>query len=483
MRNTTYILLLSLLMISCNETDMSLSEFEGDTIFQPVEEEAYAFPGAAGFGYKTTGGRGGKVVKVTNLNDSGPGSLRNAINTPGARIVIFDVSGYIHLSSNLVITQGNITIAGQSAPGNGVTIRNHSLIVNADNVIIRYLRFRMGDEGGAEADAIEGRYKRNIIIDHCSMSWSTDETASFYANENFTMQWCILSESLRNSVHDKGRHGYGGIWGGKNASFHHNLLAHHDNRNPRFDHPAIYPDPQNTSDLRGTVDFRNNVIYNWGTEAAYGGELGTFNIVNNYFKPGPATQNSHMFLNAYKQASNNAPIYGYGKFYVSGNVLDGRQDISNDNWLGVMAKQGSIADKENMMLASPLPNGDLSFMHTAQEAYDRVLLYSGASLVRDAVDVRIVQETKDRSFYGPGSKGSLNGLIDSQTDVGGWPDLIATTALKDTDGDGMPDDWEAAHGLDPTKDDAKGRDLSSAYDNIEVYINGIVKEISDRQYK
>jgi len=483
MCKSAFIILLSVLLFSCGDTDETLPDPEEENVFQPVEEEAFAFPGAEGFGNKTTGGRGGRVIKVTNLNDSGPGSLRQAIMTPGARIIVFDVSGYINLVSNLVIGQGNVTIAGQTAPGDGITIRNHSMIVNADNVIIRYLRFRMGDEGGAEADALEGRYKRNIIIDHCSMSWTTDETASFYANENFTMQWCILSESLRNSVHDKGIHGYAGIWGGKNASFHHNLLAHHDNRNPRFDHPTIYPNPQNTSDLRGAVDFRNNVIYNWGTDAAYGGELGTFNMVNNYFKPGPATKNRNMFLNAYKQASNSAPIYGYGKFYVDGNVFDGRQDISNNNWLGVVAKQGSAADKEALKLASPLPNGDLTFEHSATEAFDRVLLFAGSSLVRDAVDVRITKETKDGTFYGPGSKGSTNGLIDSQSDVGGWPVLTSAPALKDTDNDGMPDEWEIANGLDPNKDDAKARNLSTAYDNIEVYMNSLVKDITGRQYR
>lgn len=472
-----------LTFFSCSErAEIEPVEEEPIQVFDPIQEEAFAFPGAEGFGNKTTGGRGGRVIKVTNLNDSGPGSLRQAIITPGPRIIIFEVSGYIELGSPITISNGNVTIAGQTAPGDGITLKNQSLIVNADNVIIRFLRFRLGDKGGAEADAMEGRYKKNIIIDHCSMSWSTDEAASFYGNENFTMQWCILSESLTNSIHEKGLHGYGGIWGGKNASFHHNLLAHHDNRNPRFDHPGVYNNNNRAEDLRGVVDFRNNVIYNWGTDASYGGEAGTFNLVNNYYKPGPATKNKNMFLNAYKQASNSAPIFGYGKFYIAGNVFHGNSNITNDNWLGVVAKQGTVTDKNNLKLNNPLPFGNLSFNHSAEEALEKILAYGGASHHRDAVDIRILADVKQGNYTAEGSRGSTNGLIDSQDDVGGWPMLSSLPAPLDTDGDGMPDDWEKANGLDPNKDDAKERNLSTAYDNIEVYINSLVKAITEKQY-
>jgi hypothetical protein len=285
----------------------------------PAQETAYAFPGAEGFGRNASGGRGGTVYYVTKLNDDGSvGTLRYAINQTGKRYILFKVSGNIELKSNIIISNSNITIAGQSAPGDGICLKNYSLIINADNVIIRYMRFRMGDIGAEEGDALEGRYHKNIMVDHCSMSWSTDECASFYGNENFTLQWCIISESLRNSVHDKGIHGYGGIWGGKNASFHHNLLAHNDSRNPRFDHPGVYNSTQ-LATMRGVVDFRNNVIYNWGNDASYGGEAGTFNIVNNYYKPGPASSNKRRILNAYKQSTTSNPVYGYGKFYVAGN--------------------------------------------------------------------------------------------------------------------------------------------------------------------
>lgn len=476
---------LLVMILSCssgNESNDDDTPQQQDPQYNPVEEEAFAFPGAQGFGNKVTGGRGGQVIKVSNLNDSGVGSLRNAILASGARIIVFDVSGTIELSSSITITNPNITIAGQTAPGDGITLKNHSLKINTDNVIIRYMRSRMGDEGADQADAMEGRYHKNIIIDHCSVSWSTDECASFYANENFTMQWCVLAESLRNSIHESGVHGYGGIWGGKNASFHHNLLAHHDNRNPRFDHPAIYPSPDNTSEFRGVVDFRNNVIYNWGTDATYGGEAGTFNMINNYYKPGPATQTPQRMLHAYKQATSTSTVYGFGDFYVNGNIVEGYDAINSDNWIGVVAKNGTTADKEAMQLNEPLPSGEWSFVHTAQQAFDKTVLYAGASLVRDDVDSRIVSNVQNGTYTAEGSNGSAHGIIDSQSDVGGWPVLQTLTAPQDSDNDGMPDAWELANNLNPNLNDASERYLSTAYDNIEVYINSLVKNITDNQY-
>lgn len=447
----------------------------------PIEEEAFAFPGAEGFGRKVTGGRGGKVIKVTNLNDKGTGSLRAAIEASGARIVIFEVSGTIELESQLNIRNPNITLAGQTAPGDGITIKNYPVVVSTENIIIRYMRFRMGDEKGVEADALGGFEQKDIIIDHCSMSWSTDECVSFYSNENFTMQWCIISESLRVSAHDKGAHGYGGIFGGIKASFHHNLLAHHDSRNPRFGERG------NTDiGLRSLVDYRNNVIYNWGGNSAYGGEAMNINLVNNYYKPGPATRNTTRIYSIDKKKEVNEPIYDiWGKFYIDGNYVEGAPDATSDNWTygvydhfhhsyGVVPETDKIA----MQLHTPHNNEGNVATHTAQEAYDKVLQYAGASLKRDAVDIRVIDNVINTTYTAHGSSGEQNsrfGIIDSPHDVGGWPVLESSTAPKDSDGDGMPDDWEIAHNLDPNTPNANGRDLSTAYDNIEVYMNSLVK--------
>lgn len=449
---------------------------------QPVQETAYAFPGAEGHGRNVTGGRGGRVLFVTKLTDDGTeGTLRYAINQTGKRYILFKVSGNIELNSNITISQGDVTIAGQSAPGDGICLKNYSLVINANNVIIRFLRFRMGDTGAQEGDAMEGRYRKNIIIDHCSMSWSTDECASFYGNENFTLQWCILSESLRNSIHDKGIHGYGGIWGGKNASFHHNLMAHHDSRNPRFDHPGVYNNTNTADALRGAVDFRNNVIYNWGSDASYGGEAGTFNIINNYYKAGPASINKRRFLNAYKQSTLSSPVYGYGKFYITGNHIDQQPDITADNWLGVDAKNGTVSDKQHMKLQSPLPSGSFISQHTALQAYTKVLDHAGASMHRDQLDLRIVNETMTGTFSTSGSRGSMNGLIDSQNDSGGWPSLLPGTYPLNSSGDGIPDSWKISKGLDPSKFQANGKDLNTGYDNLEVYLNSLVNHIITAQ--
>ena len=452
----------------------------------PVQETAYAFPGAEGFGRYTTGGRGGKVIKVTNLNDSGPGSLRNAIDAVGPRIIVFEVSGNIVLKSRLPIRNQNLTIAGQSAPGDGICIQNYEVSIEADNVIIRFLRFRLGDEAKQESDAFGGRFRKNVIIDHCSMSWSVDECTSFYANENFTLQWCIVSESLRNSVHSKGAHGYGGIWGGKNASFHHNLLAHHDSRNPRLGEEA-----GKAFALTDLVDLRNNVLYNWGNNSTYGGEAMNVNIINCYYKPGPATVKKERILSIDKNKNIGDEVYNiWGKFFIQGNYVEGSSRATNDNWTYGVFNQfhgsyGTVseAEKSSIKIANPHPTSDNVITHTAQEAYERVLNYSGASLKRDAVDKRVINNVANGSFAAQGSAGSINGIIDSQKDVGGWPILNSSPALLDADGDGMPDPWEVANKLDPHKSNASGRNLSTAYDNIEVYVNSLVKQITDVQSK
>ena len=450
--------------------------------------ELLAFPGAEGGGKLTSGGRGGKVIYVTNLEDNtSPGSLRYAINQSGARIVVFAVSGTIQLKSNLNIKNSNITIAGQTAPGDGICLRDYSVVVDADNIIIRFMRFRMGDEAMQQNDCIWGRNRNNIIIDHCSMSWSTDECASFYDNGNYTMQWCLISESLRISVHDKGAHGYGGIWGGKNASFHHNLLADHDSRNPRFCGSRY----SNKPDLE-LVDFRNNVIYNWGSNSSYGAEGGSYNIVNNYYKAGPATSSSSLsrILQPYADdGANSQPAGTYGKFYIAGNNVTGSSTISNDNWQGVSIHStfttyapGITKNDIKSEIEFSKPNVTT---HTAQKAYEKVLDFVGASLVRDIVDKRIIHDVQTgTATYMTGGNGSINGIIDTQSAVGGWPELKSLPAPSDSDNDGMPDVWEESNGLlKNNPSDAQLTSVDGKYTNVEVYINSLVSSITDNQNK
>lgn len=426
------------------------------------EERPIAFPGAEGFGKYATGGRGGEVIYVTNLNDDGPGSLRNAIRKKGPRIVVFAVSGNIELQSPLDINNADITIAGQSAPGQGVCIQNYSFSVKADNVIIRYMRFRMGDEKKYQGDALGGEKESNhIMIDHCSVSWSTDECATFYHNKDFTMQWCIIAESLNNSIHEKGPHGYGGIWGGVGATFHHNLLACNKSRNPRFSGSST-----TLNSARELVDFRNNVIFNWGTNSTYGGERGHYNMVNNYYKPGPATERS-------KRSRILNPYMPYGKFYVDGNVMEGDATVSKDNWNGGVQPEGDGV-LDSFRTNRPFDVAAIQ-MQSAGDAFQSVMLKAGANLYRDAVDERIIEEVKTgKTPFGKNN----NGIIDSQIDVGGWPELKSTPTPKDSDSDGMPDDWEKANNLDDSANDAAKYSLNEKYTNIEVYLNGIVEKIN-----
>ncbi|MDQ2656737.1 MAG: pectate lyase, partial [Bacteroidota bacterium] len=368
-----------------------------------ARSQAIAFPGAEGFGKFATGGRGGKVIVVSNLNDDGPGSLRDAIQKKYPRIIVFSVSGNIDLQSPLDINHGDVTVAGQTAPGDGICVRNFTTSIKSDNVIVRFLRFRMGDAKKFEGDALSGtRGKKNIIIDHCSVSWATDECASFYNDEMFTLQWCIISESLNHSVHTKGDHGYGGIWGGRKASFHHNLIANHSSRLPRFSGSSSTP---NSPDE--LVDFRNNVVYNWMMNNTYGGEKGKYNIVNNYYKPGPSTRSS-------RRDQILEPWPPTGKFYVSGNVLEGNAEITRENRRGI-----SKANPDSVLLAEELKVISIP-AEDALASYERVLAFAGASLKRDAVDNRIAAEVKAGSSNAGAGK---NGIINSQEDVGGWPAL------------------------------------------------------------
>ncbi len=444
-------------------------------------KEAIAFPGAEGWGKFTSGGRGGKVMVVSSLNDDGEGSFRNAIRAKGPRIIVFAVSGTIHLASQLVIT-GDVTIAGQTAPGDGICLADYPVSLKGNNIIVRYMRFRMGDknqnkgmiDGAGGDDAFGGTRNSRVIIDHCSMSWSTDEVCSVYAGDSTTLQWNLLSEPLNYSYHfeegdkDFEHHGFGGIWGGRHASFHHNLFAHCGNRTPRFDGNRNIPVTEN-------ADFRNNVIYDWGNNNVYAGEGGHYNMLNNYYKWGPSTGNTvkARVLNPYKKA----PSLPYGKFYLAGNYIDGSPAVTANNWLGVVMNEGTPADTALSKVTEAFA-AEAVMTQSAQEAYPLVLEQAGAVLPhRDTLDQRVIVDVRSRTGRIIDVQGGYpHGTAYSQT-VAAWPALKSAPAPKDTDGDGMPDEWEKKNRLNPSDAfDAASYKIDPHYTNIEVYINGLINK-------
>jgi len=440
-----------------------------------IAADPVAFPGAEGYGRFASGGRGGEVYIVTNLNDSGPGSLRTGVASRTSavpRTIVFAVSGTIYLQSTLRITQGNLTIAGQTAPGDGICLAYRPLdISNSTNVILRFLRVRLGDVAGVETDAFSSRYGRDLMIDHCSFSWSVDETSSTYDNTNLTLQWCFITESMRDSVHSKGAHGYGGIWGGLGATFHHNLLAHHDSRNPRFNGARTH----NTDGE--LVDMRNNVIYNWRGNSTYGGEPtntgvpARHNLVNNTYKNGPATSTG---TSRYRilEPTRNALSTGanLSLFHITGNWTTASTAVTANNWNGgvqVIPSAEFPAMRTDTPFAAPAV-----VTQTAQASFPLVLAYAGCRVpARDVIDTRIAGEVTNGTVTFYGSKGNIPGIIDSQADVGGWPVLASTPAPTDSDADGMPDAWETARGLNPAS--AADRNLVDAdgYTRLENYLN------------
>ena len=506
-----------------------------------------AFPGAEGHGRYVTGGRGGKIVHVTNLNDSGTGSFREAVKS-GNKIIVFDVAGVIALKSDLKFAD-NITILGQTAPSPGITLRYYTVQPGSNN-IIRFIRIRRGQEKNINdgADATWQRNKTGIIFDHCSFSWSIDEVASFYDNNNFTMQWCTVAESLTNPGHSKGAHGYGGIWGGKLASFHHNFVAHLMNRGPRFN-GARYGWTGYTSNKEYStykwqnavqaenVDFRNCVMYN-AQGTCYGGPGGgQINIVNNYYKAGPSHSLKGTTLNGLKvdvstgkergsqdritqvtvSSSSNSdkkhPEYYEmtSRYFISGNTTETTKGTvtKNQDWKGVVYDKGTYtyngeiysADKKNfygdavahqtingvscvkIKMDNPAPTGKVT-THSAAEAFSKVLAYGGASLYRDEIDDRYMEEAKTGTATYKGSITNSPGIIDKVSDVNGYTEDNFGTGTRpadfDTDKDGIADEWEKSNGLNPNDaSDALTYSLDEKvyYTNIEVYANSLVENI------
>ncbi len=417
-----------------------------------------AFPGAEGHGRFSVGGRGGAVFHVYTLADSGPGSLRAAVEAKGPRTVIFDVGGTIVLQTPLKISQASITIAGQTAPGDGITLRGQPLVIAADDVVVRYIRARLGDETRVQDDALSITRGRRIMVDHVSASWSIDETLSAGSRYNppeegiydLTVQWSLIAESLNVSVHLKGRHGYGSlIRGGYGARFswHHNLWADHQARMPR---PGNYNSA--ALDSQGPLfEFRNNVFYNWGAgRSGYNADTDSrsgYDFIANWYQAGPDSEGTLAFCE-------DDP---FARAFFADNAMNGV--VPADPWslVGCAPPEG---------YRSPVPLADSGIVtDTAAVAYERVLAGAGASRVRDAVDLRIVAGVRDRSGR----------LINSQTDVGAWPNLKSGPAWVDSDGDGMPDHWERAHGFAPKDraDGAKDPD-GDGFTNLEDWLNGLV---------
>ena len=443
-----------------------------------MNAQVVAFPGAEGFGKYATGGRGGRVVTVSNLNDDGLGSLRQAFKEyPGEPItIVFSVAGIIELKSPLKISRSNITVAGQTAPGDGICLKGNSFIINCagdktgvrGNIIIRYLRSRPGAKIANGVYGFNMENSQNIIIDHCSFTWANEECAAMYDTKNVTVQWSIISEGLYNANHHKGLRAYGGVWGGQNASYHHNLISNQNSRTVRFNGARAH-------DTLAVVDYSNNVIFNWkSANACYGGEVdipggkSTINMVNNYYIPGPATSKELKFV---KANYNPAKAKGFGQWYLSGNVMDGDKKLTANNSVGIDLSEFPEPYKKQALVTAPFAIAAPITLQSAREAYQLVLKKVGASFPEyDAVDLRLIAEAKSRKAVS-GEKG----IINDASEAGGWPVYQYKKTPVDTDKDGMPDEWELKNGLNPELANNNEYKLSKEYTNIETYMNGLVK--------
>ena len=464
---------------------------------QIASSQQLAFPGAEGYGKYSLGGRGGKVYEVTTLADDGPGSFRQAFNSfPGQPLtIVFRVGGIIDLLSPIKVQRSNMTIAGQTAPGDGICTKRGMVKIYGKNLIIRYMHFRPGDVSKTNNPAVYGldiENSTNFIVDHCSMSWSMEEAATFYDNKYSTVQWCLVSESLNASYNGKGSHGYAGVWGGQFASYHHNLLAHHHSRAIRFN-------GSRTHDTLAYLDYRNNVIYNWGNDlGCYGNEIeiadtgkpifylrrAEVNIMNNYYKPGPATPTNKAKI-IWNATDAYVPAWAArlkGKAYISGNYVYGVPTVTANNYLGLVPKYYLSSYADSFKLSAPTQNEPI-VMQTALDAYNSVLEGVGDTYPkRDTIDRRIIRETitgtasqhatnSTSTYYG---KGNL-GMIDTQDSIGGWPNYDSTAVAPiDSDHDGIPDAWELANGLNPN-DSTDGNLIdTSGYTKLEQYLNELV---------
>ena len=427
-----------------------------------------AFPGADGAGQWALGGRGGRVFTVTHLEDAGSGSLREAVEANGPRTVVFAVSGTIRLTKELIVRNPRITIAGQTAPGDGITLRDHPFTIAADDVVVRFIRSRLGDVTKVDGDAMGVVAGKRIILDHVSASWSSDEALSVAANfktperswDEVTVQWSLIAESL-NQTAAKGpgvRHGFGSLVRGakgSRVSYHHNLWLHHQDRMPR---PGNYTLPAQDP-IGGFFDFRSNVFYNWGDERSgynmdFQGTHSSYNFVDNCYWTGPSSKGSF----AFEESSSKA------RAYFSGNTMNGQMPA--DPWSLVRSHKSHLPQglPANYKSEQPFTVAPLR-ADPASTACPKVIEQVGASLVRDAVDQRLINDFKQRTGK----------LINSQEEVGGWPVLRSLPAALDTDGDGMPDDWEVARGLNPNNaSDGAQVHKPTGYTNLEVYLAELV---------
>ena len=475
-----------------------------------MEAQTLAFPTAEGFGKYASGGRGGEVVEVTNLEDNPTtpvkGSLRWALNQYSGKpiTIVFRVSGTIDLKGHdLRSKRNNVTIAGQTAPGDGICIKGGCLNLGGSrNLIIRHIRSRVGvlndneyNPGVVDAKnfipgaALNIENGGNFIVDHCSFGWSAEENVGWYDNDHTTVQWCLFTEGLYNAGHGKGNRSYGAVLGGKTATYHHNLLAHNYNRSPRFGATT-------KNDKVMLLDFVNNVNYNWGKQnSCYGGDnrqgdqgLFQLNFVNNYYKPGPARNgtNKNFFIGAsYCNPAQGSQGKSYGKWHLSGNYMDGtwaqNAGVNDDNYkaFDISAYQENVAGLTLIdMKSDHISVGEYAVnTQTAQEAYESVLANAGA-FPRDASDTRILNEVKTGTaqYYGCCNSGLAKGIIDKPSDAGGYPELKTYNEITDADHDGMDDKWELENGFDPTNPDDRNTVLKGGYTALDAYLCSLVGE-------